>query len=608
MKNLRILLILVMTAIVCGVTASAVNDADQTRRKARHYYFEGNRMLVTGRIPEAYELFRRAAETDPTYPEAANEYGSRRMLVSLDTLQSQAEMMRSLKMMRSLLDAYPGDYEAAEEYAGLAVLLDTAQESVRVLRIVDSLHPERTQNLIMLARIYSMMNDYGNAIAALDSFEKREGENTQVAVVRLSLRLADGDTITAINDINKIIAAHPGDPEYLLVKGNLYQFMAQPDSAIKYFRHAERLEPTSAEPKLALAEAYKAAGDSVNYDLKTYEALLTDGLEMEQKVEILSSYLQDLINNKADTIRGDSLFRVVKRQYPHEADVLDLAARYNAAKGNSAAAIENISYAIDQNQSNPMYWAQLMQYQIQGDKYKDAMETYHRAVPHIPEGDNSLKLLYASAAQLDKQYDTVVNVYTDMMRDLVPTINPRDSLDMTRFHALNMQGLSYISACFSGIGDAYQGAGDTIAAFDAYEKAIALDDNNSLALNNYAYYLSQVPGADLEKAKSMSERSLKDNPDNTTFLDTYAWILFMLRQYKEALDVQQKVVDSAEANDENDPAVYSHFGDILFMNGRPEDALKYWKKALEADKLHTLTEKELRLLRKKIEHKTFFYE
>ena len=45
-------------------------------------------------------------------------------------------------------------------------------------------------------------------------------------------------------------------------------------------------------------------------------------------------------------------------------------------------------------------------------------------------------------------------------------------------------------------------------------------------LNNYAYLLATRKG-DLKKAEEMSRQSLKAEPDNPTFLDTYAWILYL---------------------------------------------------------------------------------
>jgi len=42
-------------------------------------------------------------------------------------------------------------------------------------------------------------------------------------------------------------------------------------------------------------------------------------------------------------------------------------------------------------------------------------------------------------------------------------------------------------------------------------------------MNNYAYYLSEEK-TDLKKAEKMSAKAVEKEPNNSTYLDTYAWI------------------------------------------------------------------------------------
>ena len=95
---------------------------------------------------------------------------------------------------------------------------------------------------------------------------------------------------------------------------------------------------------------------------------------------------------------------------------------------------------------------------------------------------------------------------------------------------------------------------------------------------------------------------LTENDPVSTYLDTYAWILFKEGNYKEAEDYQEKAFETLE-KEGNEPTYdfFSHYGDILFMNGKPQEALKQWEKALELEP----TDK---LLQKKVKNKTFYYE
>ena len=121
-------------------------------------------------------------------------------------------------------------------------------------------------------------------------------------------------------------------------------------------------------------------------------------------------------------------------------------------------------------------------------------------------------------------------------------------------------------------------------AFAAYDSCLQWKPDNIGCLNNYAYYLGEQ-GKDLDKAEAMSYRVIKDQPNNGTYLDTYAWLLFLKKRYAEA----QVYIDQALKNDSTSlksKVVLEHAGDIHAMNGNAEKAVEYWKMALKegADK------------------------
>ena len=100
-----------------------------------------------------------------------------------------------------------------------------------------------------------------------------------------------------------------------------------------------------------------------------------------------------------------------------------------------------------------------------------------------------------------------------------------------------------------------------------------------MCLNNYAYYLSEL-GQQLNKAEQMSYKTIKAEPKNATYLDTYAWILFMQQRYAEA----KVYIEQALQNDSDSSAVIiEHAGDIYIQNKEPERAVELWKQALTKD-------------------------
>ena len=80
---------------------------------------------------------------------------------------------------------------------------------------------------------------------------------------------------------------------------------------------------------------------------------------------------------------------------------------------------------------------------------------------------------------------------------------------------------------------------------DLYEQILVLDPNNVYVLNNYAYHLA-ITGQDLKRAERMSERAIREEPDEPSFLDTYGWILHLQGQDNLALFYLKRALQYAE--------------------------------------------------------------
>lgn len=91
----------------------------------------------------------------------------------------------------------------------------------------------------------------------------------------------------------------------------------------------------------------------------------------------------------------------------------------------------------------------------------------------------------------------------------------------------------YFLPAMSTLGDCYYELGDKKEAFKCYDKALKKNPDYLPVLNNYAYYLSLL-GKRLGKALKMSLKTVENEPDNPTYLDTYGWLLHLCGKDKEA--------------------------------------------------------------------------
>lgn len=146
------------------------------------------------------------------------------------------------------------------------------------------------------------------------------------------------------------------------------------------------------------------------------------------------------------------------------------------------------------------------------------------------------------------------------------------------------------AAIYNLRGDFYHTLGDNEKMYADYDSTLMYDPDNISVLNNYAYFLS-VENRDLKRALEMSARTLESEPLNATFLDTYAWILFRMKRYNESLQYMEKALRYLEADN---PEIYEHYGDVLFMCGEKEKALENWHKAVRMNSSSATLDRKIR--------------
>ncbi len=151
-----------------------------------------------------------------------------------------------------------------------------------------------------------------------------------------------------------------------------------------------------------------------------------------------------------------------------------------------------------------------------------------------------------------------------------------------------------VSDFYAVMGDLLHQKGREAEAFAAYDSCLVWKEDNIGCLNNYAYYLS-LQNTRLDEAEHMSYRTIKAEPENATYLDTYAWILFMQKRYAEA---KVYIEQALQHDDQPGAVVDEHAGDIFALCGDMDNALLQWQKALEQDP-------DNKLLAKKIKRKKY---
>lgn len=535
----------------------AISEDD--RVKAEYIFLEAEKQRNMGRDDAFHHLLQYAHSLDPENSAIAYYLGYSRLMKS-NLSVSDSLFSSSLRMMRKHVDAHPEDKYEAMLYANGNMIANQVQEGLRVLKIQAERNPHSVEVQLSIADAYARLEDYRNAIAAYDSVQQWQGQSVQLSARKVRAYQALNDTVGAIGEMRSLFATAPRNVDYNLAMGNMMLMFGERDSALTYYDKAQQYEPENGATYLAKAQFYNAIGDSVNYDQQTYQALVSKDLDVASKVEVLADYARHLLVAKDSSARTENLFKVLIEQHPNEPQIRMLFSDYLAAKDDMKGAAEQMDYAVNLDPTDAQAWNRLLVLNIISENYEAAIAAGDRAIELNPN-DIELYGYIAPAYYNIKQYDKAIEVYKKALAAV-------DSTDT-----------EHRSMFLGGMGDAKFSMGDTIGAFALYDQAIEIDPNNVSILNNYAYFLT-LCNHDLDKAERMSAKTVQAEPQNATFLDTYAWVFYKRKEYTMA----QLYIEMAIKNERRPSSdIYDHYGDILLAVGNKQEALKQWKKALELD-------------------------
>jgi Flp pilus assembly protein TadD len=127
------------------------------------------------------------------------------------------------------------------------------------------------------------------------------------------------------------------------------------------------------------------------------------------------------------------------------------------------------------------------------------------------------------------------------------------------------------------LGILYDQRGVTDSSDVLYRRALRLDPDNALALNNLAYSLS-LRGVELDQARMMAWRAVQSEPQSAAYADTYAWVLYQLGEYREARFYIERAISLG-----GNATHYEHLGDILWALEEHAAAVSAWRQALARD-------------------------
>lgn len=523
---------------------------DSAQISETNLYMEAVRLKSLGNSIEALNLFDQVTSIDPrnaaAYYEAANlEMEIQNVHSATTKAQKAYELDKSNKYY-------------SEFYLSLLTKSGKIDEAIDVMDEVIKSGKADDIAKMQYAYLLSLKGNSKKALQILSQFEKNGEVNEAVSYEKIKIYVAQKDYTSAEAEFKKMIQANPGDMRFL---GNLAEFylkISKMDEAEKAFNDMLLIEPNNVNALLYKVQYYQLKKDIPNYR-KTIDLLIANkDLNLDTKISLIADKFSN--SSKLDSIEKKHLISVGERlvsQYPEEvrsyqvlADMYYINGDYDKARTNykKALAINNAEYAVWQN----------LFYSL------NALRSYSELADSTA---SALDLFPANA---------IVYFYNGIANS---QINKNEQAEKSYKRGLKFVGdnKSLEAQMYSSLGETYQKLKRYDESDKNFEMAIKLDPDNAYTLNNFAYYLS-LRKDKLDYARVMSKKSLDIEKENSSFLDTYAWICFQLEKYEDAKFYQEKALAFGK---EDMSTIYEHYGDILIKLNDVDNALKYWNKAKE---------------------------
>lgn len=544
----------------------------EQQRKYDYFFLEAMRMKGKNEYDAVFGLLQHCLDINPTASSALYEISQYYMFLR-QVPQGQVALEQAVAFA-------PDNYWYSQGLVSLYQQQNELDKAAALLEKMVTRFPSKQDPLFSLLDIYSRQEKYNDVISTLNRLEKRLGKNEQLSMEKFRIYLQMKDDKKAFQEIESLVQEYPMDMRYQVILGDVYLQNGKKQEAYDAYQKVLAVEPDNPMALFSMASYYEQTGQKELYQQQLDTLLLNKKVTSDTKISVMRQVIAENEQSSAkDSTQVIALFDRMMKQDMDDPQIPMLYSQYLLSKNMEQEAVPVLEQVVDLDPTNKAARLMLVSAAVKKEDYKQIIKVCEPGIEATPD---ALELYYylAIAYHQAEQGDSVLSVCNRALEHITPDTRKE-----------------VISDFYSIMGDIYHTKKQMTEAYAAYDSALVYNPSNIGALNNYAYYLS-VERRDLDKAEEMSYKTVKAEPNNSTYLDTYAWILFEKGNYAEA----RIYIDNAMKNDgEKSDVIVEHCGDIYFMTGDVEGALKYWKKALEMGS-------ESKTLKQKIEKKKYIAE
>lgn len=526
-----------------------VQIEEQKQKEFEYLFVEAIKDKVLGNVQKAVQNLAACLEINPRSSAAMYElagiHASNNDFTSASLLLEKAISINADNKWYHLLLAQI--YQQLKKFDEAAGIYDTLLKW----------EPDNLEYLFMKASLLASAEKPDEAIKVYNLLEQKVGVNENISVAKQNLLIENGQVEAAFGEIEKLIESDPSNPQYYGLMADLYQSEGDSVNALKYYKKIQEIDPENGFVHFSLANYYYQQGDIERSFEETREGFRSDQIDIQAKMQLYLMMTSQTGGQQLTPEQEDELTDILLELHPAEYLVHTLKAESYLKRSMLPEARSELLLSLEIQKNDYMIWERVLFIDNDLQDWQGLYDHSREAIDLFPNQPQPYFLNAVACIQLEK-YEEVLEVTDEGIMYVIDNEKMKGQFLMLK-------------------GEAVYKKGEKTAAFDIFDKAVELDPDNHIALNNYAYYLS-LTGTNLDKAERMSGRVIEMFPENSTYLDTYAWVLFKKGEYTLAKFYMESAI---KFDRESNPTLLEHYGDILYKLNQIEEAVANWEKALE---------------------------
>ena len=443
----------------------------------------------------------------------------------------------------------PDNLDYKEHVADTYIILGDYTNALKYLKEISEKKPDDINILYNVGRMYEAMKMPSEAVKYYDNITENYQYDETVLIRMADIYESFNDYANTAATVEKLLVLNPTDINLKYSAAASYVKIPDYDNAIRIYEDILSTNPNNRDVQTEVIKLYFRQHRN-NEAFEKYSKLINrDSIDFMTKMDVAVAFMQAAAEDKEAMGVSRNILQNLQASYPGEW-MPEYYLIYLDSKDNPGEAetrFENLLARVD---TSAELYVQTGFYYYEQNKFKQAVEVFKKGFDKFP-GDYRLGYLTGNS-----YYRLGENRNALPYLEKAIEVNPQD------LNTISTLGLVYDDLKMNDECDLL------------YEQAFKYYPDNIMLLNNYAYHLSER-GVKLQEAKEMSRKTIEKEPDNSSYLDTYGWILFKLKDYKNAIIYIEKAIKQGK-----NETLYDHLGDVYEAQGEIVKALKAWNEAL----------------------------